>query len=80
MGAVGTRERNHKDFEMKNKKRSGKVKTMSERIKAYWQKRRYKRERKKFIRKWNEGNKNWCECRHKRKAFKRAMIKNGYTM
>lgn len=53
---------------------------MFERIKAYWQKRRYKRERKKFIRKWNEGNKNWCECRHKRKAFKRALTKNGYTM
>ncbi len=32
---------------------------MFERIKAYWQKRRYERERKKFIRKWNEDNKNW---------------------
>lgn len=54
--------------------------SMFERIKVYWQKRRYERERKKFIRKWNEDNKNWCECRHKRKAFKRAMTKNGYTM
>ena len=48
---------------------------MFERIKAYLRNRRYERERKKFIRKWNEDNKNWCECRHKRKAFKRAMIK-----
>ena len=54
---------------------------MFERIKAYWQKRRYEREHKKeSIRKWNEDNKNWCECRHKRKAFKRALTKNGYTM
>lgn len=53
---------------------------MFEKIKAYLRNRRYERERKKFIRKWNEDNKNWCECRHKRKAFKRAMIKNGYTM
>lgn len=53
---------------------------MFERIKVYWQKRRYERERKKFIRKWNEGNKNWCECRHKRRALERALTKNGYTM
>lgn len=31
---------------------------MFERIKAYLRNRRYERERKKFIRKWNEDNKN----------------------
>lgn len=53
---------------------------MLERIKAYLRNRKYERERKKFIRKWKFKNRKWHECRHKRRALERALIKNGYMM
>lgn len=41
---------------------------------------RYKFKKWLFIRKWRFNNRKWCEYRHKRRALKRALTKNGYTM
>ena len=44
---------------------------MFERIKIYLRKKKFEYKHGKFCKEWLRKNKNWNECRHKRKAFKR---------
>lgn len=34
--------------------------------------------RRLFILKWRRKNRNWCECRHKRRALDRELTRQGY--
>lgn len=38
----------------------------------------YKIKRMIFIVKWHWKNRNWCECRHKRRSLDRALKKEEY--
>lgn len=46
---------------------------MFEKIKIYLRKKKFEYKHGKFCKEWLRKNKNWNECRHKRKAFARDM-------
>ena len=48
---------------------------MLRKLKSYIKKRTFKHKRRMFCKKWHRQNKNWCECKQKRRMFERDLEK-----